>query len=600
MASPISRSRSRARGALSLAAAVVAMQCIAAPGVAFAQAPPDAKTSLANGDKAARAKDWPKALAEYEAANKTQPSADALEGVANAHYQQKNDAQAYFAYAEWKRTYGDKAPKPKQAAVDARIKELEGRTGELTLSLEDGAAGATVTIDDKPAITAGPPSGNKVTTRLPAGPHRVRVTKDGFASFDQVPSITAGQATNLAVKLEALSSKGRLSVKEKTGKPIRVIVDGVDMGDAPWTGEVEAGQHDVGGRGAGLSAAPEKVAVERGKTRDVELVASASTATLKISTNDGKGLVYLDGKLVGEGTFTGDVPSGAHTIRITRDGYDPFEEQLELKEKDTLARSVTLKLVSKIETGEVKAEGTRLEGIYGGFGLLFTTLPSGMGHTMEKDCAGVGGVSTTLTGCDGEGGAIGGGLNGFIGYHWDPVGVELFVGAQYDHSAPTLTWGPSSLDTGFGPDPARTEEFGVHRAGGFGIARVRYTAQGDKLRFSVAAGMGLSYRVMALTRDTTAASNPQFRDVFVPDTQNYLSPVISLEPSLSYRIGAHTAVSLGLSMMVESPNAFDQVPRTNREGGHRLGPSGLNTPAYELATGTQFFFGPFIGMMFGP
>ena len=33
---------------------------------------------------------------------------------------------------------------------------------------------------------------------------------------------------------------------------------------------------------------------------------------------------------------------------------------------------------------------------------------------------------------------------------------------------------------------------------------------------------------------------------------------------------------------------------------HSLGPSGLTTPAYDLATGTQVFVGPFIGMMFGP
>ena len=75
-----------------------------------------------------------------------------------------------------------------------------------------------------------------------------------------------------------------------------------------------------------MTAAPEKVTVERGKTKDVELVASASYATLKVGTSDGKGLVYLDDKLVGEGTFTSDVPSGPHSLRITREGYDPFEE----------------------------------------------------------------------------------------------------------------------------------------------------------------------------------------------------------------------------------------------------------------------------------
>jgi hypothetical protein len=284
---------------------------------------------------------------------------------------------------------------------------------------------------------------------------------------------------------------------------------------------------------------------------------------------------------------------------MTCDGYDPFEEQIELKDKETLARSVTLKLSSKIETTEVEKDKTRLEGIYGGFGLMLTLLPSGMGHSMEKTCADK--ASTpTLASCDGEGGALGGGLNGYLGYHWDPVGVELFAGAQYDQNSPTLKFNASNTNPGLSADPARTEEFAVRRVGGFAIARVRLTMQGEKIRFSVAGGVGLSYRSMLLTRDTTADANPALRDGFVPDAESYLSPVISLEPGVYYRLGPHTGIGLGVSMLIESPRAFDQIPTTKLERGHSLGPAGLNTPGYQLASGTQVFIGPFIGMMFGP
>ena len=562
---------------------------------AFAQGvTADAKTSFANGEKAARAKEWAKAASEFEAANKAQPSADALEGLANAHYQQKHDAEAYAAYDDWLKTHGAKAPRPRKTAVEARLKELAERTGLLAVDVSE--PGATITVDDKP-MGATPLA---APLRLALGPHRVRIAKDGFLPADQVPNVAAGVTSTLTLKLEAQTTKGRLSVKEKSGKPIRVLVDGIDMGDAPWTGEVEAGPHDVGGRGGALAAAPEKVTVERGKTREVELSASGTTAPLKVSTSDGKGLIYLDGKLVGEGTFAADVPAGPHALRITREGYDPFEEQIELKDKDTLSRSITLKLSSKIETGAVQKENRALEGVYGGFGLLMTLLPGGMGHSLQKECASQPTELRNGGGCTGEGGAIGGGLNGFLGYHWDPVGVELFAGAQYDQSSPKLTWAASSTDPGIGADPARTEEFAIRRVGGFAIFRIRVTIQGEKLRFSMAGGVGLSYRSMLMTRDTVATANSAFREVFVPDAQGYLSPVISLDPSIQYRLGAHTAIALGVSLLVESPRAFDQIPTTPQEGGHRLGPSGLTTNQYELATGTQTFIGPFIGMMFGP
>lgn len=573
-------------------AAMLAMQSTLVPSVAFAQAP-DAKASLANGNKAAAAKDWTKAASEFDASNRASPSADALDGLANAHYQAKHDAEAYAAYDDWLKTYGAKATPAKKKAAETRLQELAGRTGLLAVDTTE--AGAAITVDDKPMGT----TPLAAPLRLAAGPHHVRVTKDGFQPFDQAPNVAAGATSTVQVKLEAQTTKGQLSVKEKSGKAVRVLVDNVDMGDAPWTGEVEAGPHEVGGRGPGFVAAPEKVTVERGKTKDVELVASSSVATLKVGTSDGKGLIYLDGKLVGEGSFTNDVPSGPHELKITREGYDPFEETMELKDKETISRSITLKLSSKIETGPVQAENRPLEGIYGGFGLLMSFLPGGMKSSMQKTCD-ASDKPAELTSCDGQGGGLGGGVTGFIGYHWDPVGVELFAGAQYDQSSPTLNWGPSSTDPGIGPDPARKEEFSVHRIGGFGIARVRLTLQGEKLRFSVAGGVGLSYRTLLLTRDTTATSNPALRDAFVPDAEGYLSPILSFEPSIQYRIGPHTAVALGVSLLVESPRAFNQIPTTKAEGTHSLGPSGLTTPAYELATGTQVFVGPFIGMMFGP
>jgi hypothetical protein len=150
------RRRARAgRGAvgsrsLVSALALLALHSAVAPSVASAQAP-DAKTSLASGTKAAGAKDWSRAATEFEASNKAAPSADALEGLANAHYQQKNDAEAYAAYDAWLKTYGAKAPAAKKKAAEQRLGELAGRTGQLALEVNE--AGASISVDDKPMGT---------------------------------------------------------------------------------------------------------------------------------------------------------------------------------------------------------------------------------------------------------------------------------------------------------------------------------------------------------------------------------------------------------------------------------------------------------------
>jgi hypothetical protein len=405
------------------------------------------------------------------------------------------------------------------------------------------------------------------------------------------------------------SAKGRLVVKEASGKPVRVFVDNIDMGDAPWSGDVDAGSHDVVVRGGGLAAAPQKVTVEGGKTQEVTLSASSSSAPVKIGTSDGKGLIYLDDKLVGEGSFVSDIPAGVHRLRITREGYDPFEEEITVKDKEPFARTVTLKISSKIETG-VAAEVDRLEGLYGGFNFAGLFTPGGMKSDVQKLCEN---KPVDVSNCDAPDG-FGGGFGAFIGYHWDPVGIELYAAGQYDARTMKVDWAPSTTDPGVGPNPPRHEEYKLYRVGGMGIARARLTLQNAHIRGTFALGVGIVRRAIFFTRDTTSPDGKISDFKYVSDSAGYWSPIVSFEPAISYRLSRGVAVSAGLQLFFESPSTFmsgnpkNENPRSSAESGHRLGdsgpplfvPRGLVTNAMDLASNLQIFIGPFIGMMFGP
>jgi hypothetical protein len=322
-------------------------------------------------------------------------------------------------------------------------------------------------------------------------------------------------------------------------------------------------------------------------------------APVRITTSDGKGLIHIDGKLVGEGSFVGEIPAGAHQLKITREGYDPFEEAIVVKEKEPFGRTVTLKISSKIETGPVQ-EVERLEGVYGGFTLLAMFTPGGTNSVIEQDCDDKGRLPT-LVSCEAPSG-FGGGIGGFIGYHWDPVGIELFLAGQYDQRTLTNEVAAASTDPGFGPDPARSESFNLRRSAGLGAARVRWTIQTKKIRFSFAAGAGVSRRTLFLERRTAAKDDGQV-DVFVADGEGYWSPLVSFEPSVMYRATPTFALALGAQIFLDAPATFlngDRNPRTQPAGNRSLGLRSLSTPSYELAANMQVFIGPFIGMMFGP
>jgi len=520
-------------------------------------------------------------------------TADQLEASANEAYKQKDDAKAYADYTEWLDKYGKSSSPQKIGTARARLKEIEGRTG--TLAIDVSEPGANVSVDDHPVGV----SPLKAPVRLGAGPHRVSVTKDGFTPWTGAPNVVLGAPATVTVKLEAAASTGKVSVKEKTGKAVTVTVDGKEVGPAPWTGDVEPGDHEIGARSATAAAPAQKVTVVRGKELSVELAATSTTAPLRIGTNDGKGLIYIDDKLVGEGSYSAEIPAGPHKIRITREGYDPFEEEVVLKDKEPFARSVVLKLVEQIHTGPVQKASRALEGWYGGFQFLGALVPSGFGSGPEKTCDSD--KPDEVTSCD-SGSPIGAGFGGFFGHHWDPVGVELFLLGQYEETSPSLVWKASSTDPGIGPDPARTESFKLRRVGGLGALRVRYTLQGEKLRFSVAGGVGLSTRTIFLERDTQAANgDPNAVDKLVSDGQSYWSFALVLEPSIQYRITEGVAVMLGFSLIADNPTSLSSdPPRTSPEGNHRLATSGLTTPAYDLSSAGQIWTGLFLGMMFGP
>lgn len=573
----------------------------AVPGLALAQpaaAAMDAKARLAAGDKAAKAKDWAKALEEYTAANAAQKSAAAQEGIAQALYELKRPVDAYEAYDELLKAHGATLPKVKKDAAQKRLAELDEQTGTITVkSNEDGA---TVSVDGRVVGKTPLPS----AVRVAAGPHRVRVQKDGFGPFESAPSVSAKGTTAVAVTLDADVKKSRLVVKEKNGEQVRVVLDGVDVGPAPYSADVAAGEHEVSLKSATLKSPAEKITIAKGESRDVVLTASSSMATLKVTVSDGKGLVKIDGKVVGEGQFSGDLTSGPHKLLVTREGYDPFEEDIDLKERETVAKSITLKLSSVITTGKVQEESDVIGGLYGGIGLVSVTLPAGTGSDIAKTCDAGQGLS-----CDQRavvGNVLGGGgLQGYFGYHWDPVGMELFMSGLFDSTYTKANFSTNSLN--LTADPVRTESHLIARAGGTAAVRARVTLQSKAVRGSLAAGVGISRRWSFLGRDTQTPDG--LRDVFAADPVGVWAPALSLDLSVGWRLGKAFTLLLGGYTLLENSSAFSQEARTAPDGNRRLTPTdpanlrppvGLSTPSYLLSNQTQGFMGLYIGAQFGP
>jgi hypothetical protein len=597
----------RSRLLLAVAATVMAPTPVLAQTAAAPQpvrpAPPSAPAAsavtpaaeVAAADKALRVKDWAGALAHDQTALQGTLDAKlqlhAQLGAAEALFQLGRVAEAYEAYDAIQQASGAKLAGGDKAVVAARLKDLAGKTGALSLHVEE--PGAEVQLDGK-ALGSSPLA---LLTRVGVGGHEVHVTKAGFVPFASHVDVAPDVKATVDVALVRAVTTGHVVVQAPPGaEALRVLVDGVDRGATPWEGDLPAGAHEISGRSSSATVAPQGVMVTAGERDQVTLVTTATSGHVQIRTSDGKGLVYLDSVVKGEGAFEGDAAPGPHSVVVTREGYERWEKSFTLGPRETMAETVTLHPTAAAAAAATVVE-RGFQGIYGGFGFAYLAGVSGQGTDLETSCANLGAASCNTPK------PFGGGAYGYVGYTWDPVGFEIFLAGEGDTAQQTAQF------NGMAPQFSSLvgqEQFTYVRAGGLAALRVRATASfGPLLRGTIAGGLGLSIKEMSMKRVATA-SGTTGQDTYVPSPLfvQYVSPAITAEAALHLRVSPTIAFSLGLLMWADNASiaGTDSVgPSSGRQLFATSGPpKPIETPEYHLATGPQVFIGPQLGMQFGP
>jgi hypothetical protein len=329
----------------------------------------EARDHLAKAKHAAATGQWIAAAQEYEQANQIDPSPTAAEGIAKARDALHDDVRAYVAFSAMLHDYPLALSPNLRAYAQKRLQALARQTGTFNLKVIE--IGAKVSLDGIDVGATPLPAPLRVTP----GPHRLRLSKPGFQDTSLQPTAVAGVELPLPVTLAPELRTGHVSAEERTGRPVFVLVDGVIRGPAPWQGEVEPGTHEVSGRGDGLVAPAQPITVSRGTTTEVELVAAPVVTHVNVAIADRKGSVYIDGRVVGEGFFDGELPVGPHSLRMARDGYEVFEKDIVLVEGKPYLETVSLPPITVVEGDTSTAP---MHGAYGGLLVDASFEPSGV------------------------------------------------------------------------------------------------------------------------------------------------------------------------------------------------------------------------------
>jgi len=246
----------------------------------------------------------------------------AVENAAICLRRLNRNAESLAMYQELRRDFGPKLSPKDRAAIEQVMSKLHARVGQIIVTSNQPQSSIVVDGEQR-ALT--PLAGAIV---VDAGTHTVRVSKDGFETFQTQVSIAGAQTATVSAELKALAETGILVVREDQGRTLNVAIDGADVGTTPvWSGRVAVGTRTVLLRGPhDWGTAPVTTTVRPNQTTTLTLHAVVLDSEVRIEPTPPNGVVYIDGVEVGSGVWQGRLSSGRHRIEVAATGFVPYRQ----------------------------------------------------------------------------------------------------------------------------------------------------------------------------------------------------------------------------------------------------------------------------------
>jgi hypothetical protein len=226
------------------------------------------------------------------------------------------------------------------ADLEAALKAIEPFITKLEVTANE--PGATLWVDGVELGTT--PFTGPVT--VDAGSHTVKLTKPGFADVVREKVTFATEHTNrIELEMSPLEKRTRIVVNVVGAPRASVLIDGTDMGPAPFSGEVKVGPHTIEARAEDFASTrqPIEVVYKEPMSLMLSLAPKRHEGMLKIIAAPEGSAIELDGRVVGHGSWEGMVSSGTgHQLAIKKDGYYTYATEVVVQDDQRRSLPVTL------------------------------------------------------------------------------------------------------------------------------------------------------------------------------------------------------------------------------------------------------------------
>jgi serine/threonine-protein kinase len=174
------------------------------------------------------------------------------------------------------------------------------------------------------------------------GVHTIEISKDGYDTFQQSVTITAGQAASVQGYLSA--PRAELDINTSPAG-LEVTIDGKSYGPSPIRSTLVPGPHTYTIARPTGSPYQSSVTLKSGDiiTKTVTIGAVPSNGIVEVHTTPAGATVTADGAPVNGQTPTScRLAVGNHTLVISLPGYKPVEQQVTVSENATATVNVNL------------------------------------------------------------------------------------------------------------------------------------------------------------------------------------------------------------------------------------------------------------------
>jgi hypothetical protein len=286
------------------------------------------------------AKDFEGAAVEFQRAYEISKNPRVLFNVAICQKNLAHYARAVALLRRELREGGASLADAEQARVRDAIETIQTFVTGLELTVSE--PNATVAIDGRELDERTPFA---APIPIEVGIHTLTIRKQGF--HERTITVQASAKVNTAppaVVLEPLVRRGIVAARVSGAPLARVIVDGVEMGFAPYTGEFVVGRHTVEARAVGHVTASTTVelGVDQRLPVDLELRPEKHEGRVRLEAVPAGSALFLDGKALGADSWEGVLSSGGHQVVARRDGFEPLATEVNVADDQT--RTIRMEL----------------------------------------------------------------------------------------------------------------------------------------------------------------------------------------------------------------------------------------------------------------